>query len=253
MSNPIQSCRKAVTDYSLQTSIVRMKLINLIIVVSGLTMHVYASAQMTKQQRSIGLIAALTARGDWNALKPELSKALGNGLTIHEIKEELVHLYAYVGFPKSISGLQVFLTVLEERKSQGLSDEWGRAASPIDQTLSKYERGKQVLEDLTQHPLSETKPGYQQFSPEIDTFLKEHLFADLFERDVLTYQQRELATVSALIALGNVEPMLRSHLNICLIQGYTKVQLEELIASLKPHLSRKAIKSAKEILDELRE
>jgi hypothetical protein len=31
--------------------------------------------------------------------------------------------------------------------------------------------------------------GYSAFAPVIDTFLKEHLFADIFERDVLTYSK----------------------------------------------------------------
>lgn len=206
---------------------------------------------LDKQQQSIATIAALTAKGDWDNLKTELSQGLDNGLTINEIKEELVHLYAYTGFPKSISGLKVFIEVLDERKVNGIKDIQGKEASPIDDNNDKYERGEAVLEELLQSPLPETQPEYQQFSPAIDSFLKEHLFADIFERDVLSYQQRELTTVSALIALGNVEPMLRSHLKICIIQGFTKKQMEHLVETLKPYLKRKKIKSTKKIIKEL--
>src|SRR5690606_19693716 len=138
------------------------------------------NSHLTLKQQSIATIAALTAKGDWDNLKTGLSQGLDNGLTINEIKEELVHLYAYVGFPKSIMGLQTLLSVLDERKANGITDNWGKETSPIDDTKPKYERGKTVLEDLTKTKLSETKPAYQQFSPEIDTFLKEHLFADIF-------------------------------------------------------------------------
>lgn len=206
---------------------------------------------LDKQQQSIATIAALTAKGDWDNLKTGLSQGLDNGLTINEIKEELVHLYAYVGFPKSIMGLQTLLSVLDERKANGITDNWGKETSPIDDTKPKYERGKTVLEDLTKTKLSETKPAYQQFSPEIDTFLKEHLFADIFERDVLTYQQRELITVSALIALGNVEPMLKGHMGISMKQGLSEAQLKEVIDQLKPILPNKSINSAQTILNEL--
>jgi alkylhydroperoxidase/carboxymuconolactone decarboxylase family protein YurZ len=206
---------------------------------------------LDKQQQSIATIAALTAKGDWDNLKTGLSQGLDNGLTINEIKEELVHLYAYTGFPKSISGLKVFITVLDERKINGIKDIQGKEASPIDDSNDKYERGKAVLEKLLQNPLPDTKPDYQQFSSEIDIFLKEHLFADIFERDILSYQQRELTTVSVLIALGNVEPMLRSHLKICIIQGFTKNQMEHLVETLKLYLKRKKIKSAKKIIKEL--
>ena len=56
------------------------------------------------------------------------------------------------------------------------------------------------------------KTGFAAFSPEIDVFLKEHLFADIFERDILSYQDREIITISALISLGGVEPQLQSHM-----------------------------------------
>ena len=227
-----------------------MKAIKLIAVLLLLNYNLQAQ-ELDKQQKSMATIAALTAQSDWNILKPELSKGLDNGLTIYQIKEELVHLYAYVGFPKSIMGLRTFLSVLDERKANGISDNLGKEASPIDSAGSKYNRGKKVLEELIQNPLPDTKPDYQQFSPEIDTFLKEHLFADIFERDVLTYQQRELITVSALMALGNVEPMLRGHLGISMKQGITINQLTDLAVTLKPYLSKKKLKSARQIISEL--
>lgn len=75
------------------------------------------------------------------------------------------------------------------------------------------------------------KPAYAEFAPVIERFLKEHLFTDLFERDVLTYAERELATVSVIAALGeSVEPMLRSHMGICRNLGMTEEQLAEVLA-----------------------
>lgn len=68
---------------------------------------------------------------NWDNLKTGLSQGLDNGLTINEIKEELVHLYAYIGFPKSISGLKVFIEVLDERKVNGIKDIQGKEASPL--------------------------------------------------------------------------------------------------------------------------
>lgn len=227
-----------------------MKKLTIIIAFIMSIMTVYSQG-LDKQQQSMALIAARTATSDWIGLKPELSKALDNGLTVNQVKEELVHLYTYVGFPKSIMGLQTLLTVLDERKAKGISDNWGKEASPIKDKGNKYERGTKVLENLTKTKSSDAKPAYQQLSPEIDTFLKEHLFADIFERDVLTYQQRELATVSALIAMGNVEPMLQGHMGISLKQGLTETQLQEVITQLKSILPNKNINSAQAVLSQL--
>jgi hypothetical protein len=41
-----------------------------------------------------------------------------------------------------------------------------------------------VLERLTKRPENGPKSGFAAFCPVIDVFLKEHLFADIFERDV---------------------------------------------------------------------
>jgi alkylhydroperoxidase/carboxymuconolactone decarboxylase family protein YurZ len=52
------------------------------------------------------------------------------------------------------------------------------------------------------------------FVPALDVFVKIHLFADLFERDVLSYRDREVAVIAALASMEWVEPMLRGHLGI---------------------------------------
>jgi alkylhydroperoxidase/carboxymuconolactone decarboxylase family protein YurZ len=145
---------------------------------------------MDMQQQKILTIAANTAVGKLDALKTELNAGLDAGLTVNEIKETLVHLYAYCGFPRS---LQTFMAVLGERKAAGIGDNWGREASPVTDTRSKYERGKEILAKLSgiTSPAGRATAGYAGFSPEIESFLKEHLFADIFERDVLTYAQRE--------------------------------------------------------------
>uniref|UniRef100_UPI00262CADCD carboxymuconolactone decarboxylase family protein n=1 Tax=Fluviicola sp. TaxID=1917219 RepID=UPI00262CADCD len=173
------------------------------------------------------------------------------GLTINEIKEILVHLYAYCGFPRSIRGLQTFMEVLNERKANGIEDTIGQEASTINQDANKYERGKTVLEELTKMPQPESLTGYSAFAPVIDTFLKEHLFADIFGRDVLTWSQRELVTISVISTIGNAEPMLKSHLIISLNIGITPGQLEELITIIQSTASKKEAKNARNILNEV--
>jgi 4-carboxymuconolactone decarboxylase len=194
------------------------------------------------QEKSIVGIAALTAKGDLVALKYALRRGLDSGLPVQKIKECLVHTYAYCGFPRSIRGLQTFMEVLDERKSKGIQDSIGVAASPIHQSSTKYERGKKILNELSKsdRPL----PPYALFAPVIDTFLKEHLFADIFERDVLTYAERELVTISVLAAIGRAEPMLRSHYTLCLNVGLTPDQLHEFVQIIGTTLGEKEAASA---------
>ncbi|MDO1511120.1 carboxymuconolactone decarboxylase family protein [Maribacter confluentis] len=162
----------------------------------------------------------------------------------------MVHLYAYAGFPRSIRGLQTFLQVLEDRKNTGIFDERGVEASPVTDPRDKYDRGKEILETLVGRSLDGPKPAYQEFSPEMDRFLKEHLFADIFERDVLTHKQRELVTISVIASLGTLEPMLKSHLNLSLNVGWQPEQLREFTKVLDGTTTAKNARAAKLVLQE---
>jgi len=206
---------------------------------------------LSPKEKSIISIAALTAKGDLSDLKTELNTGLEAGLTINQIKEALVNLMAYSGFPGSIRGLRKFMEVLDERKAKGISDVPGAEASPIQDERSKYERGKDIIEKLTGTLQTGPKTGYSAFAPEIDVFLKEHLFADVFERDVLTYSERELVTISVISSIGRAEPMLRSHLNICLNIGLTTEQLHQFVKIIKSTVGKKEAKAAQKVLDEL--
>lgn len=206
---------------------------------------------LNEKEKSIIIISSLAAKGDLDKLKSGLQEGLDAGLTENEIKEVLVHLYAYCGFPRSIRGLQTFMEVLKERKTEGISDIEGKVVSPINNDSSKYERGKKVLGELTKIPQSNTLTGYSAFAPAIDTFLKEHLFADIFERDVLTYAQRELVTISVIATIGNADPMLQSHLGISLNVGITSEQLKEFVKIIKTTAGKKNAKSAWEVLEQV--
>jgi 4-carboxymuconolactone decarboxylase len=206
---------------------------------------------LSAKQQSIIPIAAYTAKGELQSLKSALNEGLNAGLTINEIKEVIVHLYAYCGFPRSIRGLQTFMEVLDERKAKGITDNHGAEASPINDERSKYEQGRENLEKLTGMPQSEIKSEYAAFAPVIEVFLKEHLFADIFQRDVLTFAERELVTISVLCAIGGVEPMLRSHLSICLNVGLTPEQLNEFVGINKKTVGKKEAIAAQTVLNEV--
>lgn len=194
-----------------------------------------SNQSLNARQQSIAGISALTAVGDIEQLKKQFHQGLDAGLTINEIKEILVHLYAYCGFPRSLNGINTFMAVLDERKTKGIIDVKGKEPEIIADNNNKYEQGRKVLETLTKMHQPKPSPGYGEFAPRIDAFLKEHLFADVFQSNVLTYQQRELATIAALTAMTGVEAQLKAHQKIGMNVGLTQSQLTQvntLIATL---------------------
>ena len=195
-----------------------------------------ALTELNPQQQSLVTIAALTATGDQEQLKIQLIAALDAKLTVNEIKEALVQLYAYCGFPRSLNALDTFKTVLDERKAAGIKDNVGKEIMESSAN-GKYGRGKKVLETLTNTPQAKPAPGFGEFAPRIDAFLKEHLFADIFESTVLTYQQRELVTISALAAMTGVEGQLQSHIKMGMNTGLTEAQLLEVASLIEKHVN----------------
>lgn len=200
------------------------------------------------KQQGLVTISAFTATGDIENLKNELNKALDAGLTINEIKEALVQLYAYCGFPRSLNAINTFKTVLDERIAKGITDTVGKEIPLVNDTPDTYEQGRKVLETLTKTPQSRPAPGFGEFAPRIDAFLKEHLFADIFNSDVLSYQQRELVTISALASMPGVEPQLQAHISMGINTGITKMQLMEVFSLIEESINKTQADTARSVL-----
>lgn len=215
----------------------------------------YAEANkvLSAREQAIVAVASYTGRGDLEHLKPALSQALEAGMTINEVNEILIHAYAYCGFPRSLRAIQTFMQVVDVRKANGKNDAAGREATPVSDGRSRYDQGRDVLAQISGTSAEAPKAGYAVFAPTIERFLKEHLFADLFERDLLTYRERELATVSILAGVGGVEPMAYSHMSICLNLGVTPQQLSALLNIIEMNLGESSSKPLREVLNQLTE
>jgi 4-carboxymuconolactone decarboxylase len=207
-----------------------------------------ANQALSAQQQRIIPIAAFTANGDMDKLSPALHAGLDAGLTVNEIKEILVQMYAYAGFPRRLNGINAFMAVMDERHAKGIKDAMGKEASPVPADMNKDAYGAQVRARLAGQDVIPPPSGYQLFTPVIDTFLKEHLFADIFARDNLDYQSRELATIAALASMTGTAGQLQFHLGAAMNTGLTEAQMKDFIAVLKSKVGTKEAESANEIL-----
>lgn len=212
-----------------------------------------ANKELTAREQAIVAVASYTGNGDLEHLKPALTQALETGMTVNEINEVLIHAYAYCGFPRSLRAIQTFMQVVDERKANGINDPIGREASAIKDNRNRYKRGRDVLAEISGAPADAPKSGYAIFAPTIERFLKEHLFADIFERDLLTYRERELATVSVLAGVGGVEPMFKSHAAICLHLGFTTKQLSALLNIVEVNIGKTYSEPLRGVLNQLTE
>lgn len=202
---------------------------------------------LTARQQTIVPIGAFAAAGDIARLDTALNEGLDAGLTVSEVKEILVQVYAYAGFPRSLNALGELMKVLAARKQRGIQDVPGHApgrAIPKGDALLAAGTANQTK--LAGAPVE--GPLFD-FAPAIDEYLKAHLFGDIFERDNLDWQCRELATVGMLSALPGAESQLQSHMGISLNVGLAEQQLRQIGLVLAERVDANAARRANEALD----
>lgn len=215
---------------------------------------------MPVRYQKIALISAFTASGDIDRLKGVLVEALEAGLTVNEIKEVLIHTYAYAGFPRALNGINAFIAVMDEREKQGIKDNHGPESGTASTDKSKYEYGHDTLarlRDPSFRPgpagslkIPAQRPRYETFAPTIEVFLKEHLFADIFMRDALDYPSREIATVGVLFNLPGANAQFRSHTGLAMTQGFNERQMRDLFTVMGSYLGKERVDNALAVLQQ---
>jgi 4-carboxymuconolactone decarboxylase len=86
------------------------------------------------------------------------------------------------------------------------------------------EGGERVVESL------------QDVAPDLGRYVVEFAYGEIYQRGVLDLRQRQLVTISALTALGGVEPQLEVHINAGLNVGLNPREVVEAILHCIPYV-----------------
>jgi 4-carboxymuconolactone decarboxylase len=208
---------------------------------------VNVSEILSVRQQAIVPVAAFAAVGDIAGLRSALNQGLDAGMTISDAREVLVQLYAYAGFPRSLNALAELMKVVEARKARGIKDAPGREPShpaPKGDALLAVgtENQTKLAGAVVEGPLFD-------FAPVANEYLRNHLFGDIFERDNLDWQSRELATVSMLAALPGTEAQLQAHMRMSMNTGISAAKLRQLILLLGKRVNSEAADRARLALE----
>lgn len=68
---------------------------------------IWARAELSPRDRSLITCAALITNGSTEQLRSHLARAKTNGLTETELKELIIHLAFYAGWPRAMSAITV--------------------------------------------------------------------------------------------------------------------------------------------------
>lgn len=190
---------------------------------------IYTRNALDLKSKEIAVVAALTAMGNAQPqLKVHLNGALNTGSSINEIKEVILQMSVYSGFPSSINAMNTLKEVLQERSDKGIKDDMGKSPSYYKKA-TRLDVGKQELTKLDSTQVEKLKKAYDEFSPSLVQFVLEYGYADIFSRDNLSTRHRQIATISALTAMGNAKSQLKFHINAGLNIGLTENEVKEIM------------------------
>ena len=68
---------------------------------------IWERAELSKRDRSLITVAALITNGSTEQLRGHLARAKENGLAEAELKEVIIHLAFYAGWPRAMSAVTV--------------------------------------------------------------------------------------------------------------------------------------------------
>lgn len=97
---------------------------------------------------------------------------------------------------------------------------------------SRYEKGWKRLKEVDGAAGERVVESLADICPDLGKYIVEFGFGDVYSRPGLSLQQRELATVAALTAMGTAAPQLKVHLAAALNVGLSRTEIVETIVQM---------------------
>lgn len=97
---------------------------------------------------------------------------------------------------------------------------------------TRFDKGLAMLAKIDGVGGQEVVNSLEDIAPDFARYLVEFPFGDIYSRPGLDLKSREMATVSALAALGHVRPQLKVHIAAALNVGCTREEIIEIIIQM---------------------
>ncbi|MBW4449265.1 MAG: carboxymuconolactone decarboxylase family protein [Spirirestis rafaelensis WJT71-NPBG6] len=186
--------------------------------------------------------------------------AIRAGATQTEVKELLLQMTVYAGYPKAGAALAVALsalTELEQRLTPAVSPQPDLDTQrQAESNEVRYRRGVEALNRISKASGEAVVNSFEDIAPDLGRYILEFAYGDVFSRPNLDLKTRELATVSALTALSTAasELPLNVHINGALNTGASRQEIIEAIVHMLPYVGfvkvQQAMAKAEEVFQE---
>lgn len=118
----------------------------------------------------------------------------------------------------------------------------------------RYERGWEKLQEIDREQGERVIEALKDIAPDLARYVIEFPFGDIYSRPGLDLKSREIATVSALTAMGTAAPQLKVHIHGALNVGCTRQEVIEVIIQMAVYAGFPAalngIFAAKDVFEE---
>ncbi len=116
---------------------------------------------------------------------------------------------------------------------------------------TRFQRGWELLQQVDNAGGEAVIDSLSGIAPDLGRYIVEFAFGDIYAREGLSLQERELVTIDSLLTAGGCEPQLRVHLNGALNVGIAPEKIVEALIHCVPYVGfprvLNAVSTAKEV------
>ena len=101
---------------------------------------------------------------------------------------------------------------------------------------TRFQRGWELLRQVDNSGGEAVISSLADIAPDLGRYIVEFAFGDIYAREGLSLQERELVTIASLLTAGGCEPQLRVHLNGALNVGIPPQKIVEALIHCVPYV-----------------
>jgi 4-carboxymuconolactone decarboxylase len=214
---------------------------------------VWSRPGLSRRNRSLITVAALTALHRPNELRLHALGALRNGLSRRQLCEIVMHVAGYAGFPVGVEGMRTLREAFDaapELDPAEIADADGPA--PTELPEDRFERGRAVTRLILPQSRRTPLPVPEEIRVEWGRWVVATAFGDLWARPGLSLREHSRVTLTVLTVL-NLPEELRLHLGVARTLGLSRAEIAEQIMHLAIYggfpVAVEAMRIAREVFD----
>lgn len=193
---------------------------------------VWSRPGLSRRNRSLITVAALTALHRPEELRLHTLGALRNGLSRRQLCEVVMHVACYAGFPVGVEGMRILREAFDSAPDLDPTEEPDTSGPTLDERPEdRYERGRAVVRVILPPGRRAALPVPDEIAPDWGRWVVATAFGDLWSRPGLSLRERSRVTLTVLTVL-NLPEELRLHLGVARTLGISREEIAEQIMHL---------------------